>query len=118
MTQTFNSNDKLYIVTRADIPAGLQAAQSCHALAEFFRQFQELSHAWQDQSNYIVLLSTTSEESLDLIRAVADNHGLRHAPFYEPDLDGQLTAVAIEPSQLTSKILSKLPLALKEAAIA
>lgn len=35
--------------------------------------------------------------------------------FYEDDLDGELTAIAIEPSDISKKLLSHLPLALSEA---
>lgn len=35
-------------------------------------------------------------------------------PVYEPDLDDELTAIAIAPSPGTSRLLSHLPLALRE----
>jgi hypothetical protein len=40
--------------------------------------------------------------------------GLQSSVFVEPDLDNQVTAIAIEPSDMTQRICSNLPLALKE----
>lgn len=36
------------------------------------------------------------------------------AAFYEPDINNELTAIAIAPSKLAQKLTSGLPLALKE----
>jgi len=41
-------------------------------------------------------------------------YDLKTTAFREPDIGNQITAIAIEPSERTRKLTSKLPLALKE----
>lgn len=104
---------KHYIITRADLPSGLQAAQCCHAAIDFALKYPEITKHWHDTSNFIVLLAAPNEESLDLIRTVLENRGVKICIFYEPDLGNQLTAIATEPSEVAGKLLSNLPLALR-----
>jgi hypothetical protein len=54
---------KLYIIVRADLPAGAQCAQSCHALRAFIDAYPALDQAWHSGSNNIVILQTPSENS-------------------------------------------------------
>jgi hypothetical protein len=42
------------------------------------------------------------------------NSDILYSCFYEPDLDNQLTAIAIEPTDNARKLVSNLPLLLKE----
>lgn len=83
-------------------------------MAEFFRYYQDIAHKWQDESNYIVLLATKSKESLDLLYSVLTNNNVKNKPFHEPDLNNAITAIAVEPTEQASKLLSQLPLAMKE----
>jgi hypothetical protein len=39
---------------------------------------------------------------------------LKYSVFYEPDINNQATAIAVEPSEKTQRLCSKLPLALEE----
>jgi len=39
---------------------------------------------------------------------------IKYSVFKEPDIDNQVTAIALEPSDLTRKLCSNIPLALKE----
>jgi len=39
---------------------------------------------------------------------------IKYSIFREPDIDNQITAIAIEPSDKTRRLLSNLPLMLKE----
>jgi hypothetical protein len=43
-----------------------------------------------------------------------NENGLRVSIFREPDIDNQITAIAVEPSNITRKLTSNLPLMLKE----
>jgi hypothetical protein len=58
----------------------------------------------------LVLLAVHDELDLSRIRADVAAAGLRAVPFYEPDLGGALTAIAVEPAG--RRFLARLPLAL------
>lgn len=101
---------KLYIVTRGGLPPGAVAAQSVHAAHEFEDRFPEDYRVWREASNTLVLLSTEDGDSLHSLLEQALEHGIPVAPFYEPDLDDELTAIAIGPQG--KRLCRKLRLAL------
>jgi len=109
---SIKEGDKLYLVTRRDMQPGYQAVQSCHAMRQFTADYPERDMQWYRGSNYIALLSVTDEVELMRLIAAAKDNGLRWSAFREPDVGGQITAVAIEPHPRTSKLCSGLPLAL------
>ena len=65
---------------------------------------------WHSDSNTLVLLAAPDELALSWLRADAASAGLRCAAFHEPDLDGALTALALEPA--AGRLVAHLPLAL------
>jgi hypothetical protein len=102
---------RLYVVTRADLPAGTQACQAAHAAIDFTFEHPAVAAEWHRDSNTIAILAARNEPDLWSIRA---RHGdLAHTVFFEPDLDGQLTAIAFEPA--AARRLRNLPLALNGA---
>lgn len=106
--------DRLYIVTRADLPPGAQIAQSCHALRAFVELHPELDLAWHEAGGNLVVLSVENERALErLYTHAVDVEGLAGASFCEQDYADALTAVALEGS--AQKLLSSLPLALRAA---
>lgn len=104
--------DRLYIVTRADLPAGAQIAQSCHALRAFVEAHPEIDRAWHTAGGNLVCLSVADERDLSELLADA-MHGelLAVAGFWEQDFDGELTAIALEGR--ARRLVSSLPLALR-----
>jgi len=50
---------------------------------------------------------------IDLIRKL-EQANLRYSIFREPDLNNQITAICLEPSDETSRLTSNFPLTLKE----
>lgn len=119
MNNQITKDSKLYLITRKDLSAGSQLAQTCHALAQFSYDNPQDFRKWVEKSNYIVVLSTENEDSLkDIISKLKDN-SLDYSVFIEPDLDNQITALAISPkhSEWASRWLSSLPLAMKEYSI-
>ena len=54
------------------------------------------------------------EQSLDLLRTVLERNGCDVSAVYEPDLNNELTALAIGPSVEARRLTSNLPLAFKE----
>lgn len=100
---------KLYIIVRADLKPGLQAAQACHALRLFSEEHPAEDRAWYENSNNLVLLQVPDEEALLELRERAN--GTPTSLFREPDVDDEATALAIAPSG--RKLISNLPLMLK-----
>jgi peptidyl-tRNA hydrolase len=90
--------DKLYVVVRNDLKPGQQAAQSLHAMAEFFIKHPDHAKEWHTDSNYVALLEVSNERRLEKLLAHAERDNIPHAAFCEPWLDNSLTAVALHPA--------------------
>lgn len=88
--------------------------QSCHAIPEFIKEHPDTYKRWYENSNTLAVLSVPDEHHLrNLVKDLAQN-GIRYSIFNEPDIDNQMTSVAIEPHVGAYKLCSSFPLALKE----
>jgi len=105
--------DKLYLITRADLSPGRQAVMMAHALREFTQNYPEIDRDWYTTSNYIAALAVPDVNDLTSLFETANSLNLAVAPFYEPDFNDELSAIAIQPSSLTVNLCKKLPLALQ-----
>lgn len=101
------------MITRSDLEPGYQAVQSMHALRQFTAEHPEIDKAWFDNSNYLGLLSVSNEEELIRLTKKAADLGIEFSIFREPDIDDQVTAIAIAPGPKSKKLCSHLSLALK-----
>jgi peptidyl-tRNA hydrolase len=101
--------EKLYLVTRLDLPLEQQAVQSCHAMTEFIVEHKERAYQWHSSSNTLALLVVPDEQDLLRLVTKANRRGFRCSLFREPDRENELTAVAFEPK--ARSLLSNLPLA-------
>ena len=110
MKDTQINNSKLRIITRSDLPFSVQAVQAGHAAIDFQHQYPETSKFWQKNSNYLVYLTVKTEQELFKLLRKAESLGIKVTTFFEPDIDNQLTAIALEPSQLSKKVTSSLKL--------
>lgn len=108
MTQI--KNKKLTVVTRRDLPIGYQSVQSGHAVADWVIKNPQQAQDWHTTSNYLIFLTTKDEDSLIRLCEKAELRGIKFTIFREPDLDNQITSVAFEPSEMTRKLVSSLPL--------
>lgn len=106
----------MYLVTRRDLPAGVQAVQLAHALAEFAEKFHDEFLSWKENSNVLVLLATENKSKLGNFLRVAADKSVRAAPFYEEDLGGELTSIAFDGRATT--FLRDLPRALSDVPVA
>lgn len=104
------NNQKLISITREDLPPGYQAVQSSHALIDFILAYPQIAQKWHSESNYLIQVSVKNEEELRLLKDKIHSKGLKYIAFYEPDLENQLTAIAIEPCELSKKMISNYPL--------
>lgn len=115
MKNPFNHqvHSKLFVVTRRDLSSGQQAIQAAHAAIEFQHEHLEIAKEWNTNSKYLVFLSVENEEALQRLLTKIQIREIKHSTFFEPDIGNQLTAVCLEPGQVSGKLVSNLPLMLK-----
>jgi peptidyl-tRNA hydrolase len=87
---------------------GQQIAQCAHAIADFSKEHPEIFREWHEQSNYICCLVA---EDLRELAWRCREQDINCTLIHEPDYDDQLTAIAIEPTQLAKKIVRPYKLA-------
>jgi len=102
------------VITREDISAGYQGVQSIHAAIQFAMEHPTTNKEWFEKSNYLGFLSVPDEEQLIDLVEKATSLGIECSIFREPDIDNQITAIAIAPGLKSKKLCSNLKLALKE----
>lgn len=107
------SGDKLYIITRSDMAPGYQGVQSIHAAMQFAMEHPTINQEWFERSNYLGFLSVRDEHELNKLVDKASSLDIEYSIFREPDIDNQVTAIALAPGSKTRKLCSNLPLALK-----
>lgn len=96
--------ERLYIVTRRDLPEPVQAVQSGHAISAFAVKYPELHAAWHNGGRNLIYLAAENETALKRILWAGAE---ATATFNEPDLNDELTAIAL--SGEVRKRLSSLP---------
>lgn len=96
----------LYVVVRKDLAPGLQMAQACHAA------FAYGFYGSDDVGENLIALGASGAE-LAALEDAASKLNLSHVTFREPDLGGELTAIALSGS--ARSLVSQLPLALRAA---
>lgn len=104
--------DKLYVVTRSDLSVGYQGVQSIHAGIQFVFEHPEFAKQWFDSSNYLGFLSVNDEHALSRLIEKAIELNIKFSVFREPDIDNQITAIALAPGAKSKKLCSNLKLAL------
>lgn len=97
---------KLYVVLKAALDSGLKIAQAIHVFRSFVGEYPHIEQPWHDQSNNIVVLQ---HEDPDGLGEHLEGMGYAVSRFWEPDRDGELTGLCVEPAAWRQ--LSSLPLA-------
>lgn len=93
----------MYIITRADLSAGMQLAQCAHAAIEY-------AQGYDDVDDTVIVLVVPDELALaKLSLKVCAIENMNCCWFEEPDLGGSITAIAL-PAE-AKPLLKKLPLA-------
>jgi len=92
----------LYVVVRKDITPSQRAVQAGHALAEYMLN----SSRWKNKT--LVYLGVRDLRRLHRIKDKLEYEEIEHYPFYEADLDNQLTAIASDTSSTIFKNLNLL----------
>lgn len=93
---------------------GYRSTQAIHAALEFGIQYPDIYRGWHQQSNYLGFLSVPNEEELVKLINKAKMLQIEYSIFKEPDIDYQITAIALAPGKKSKKLCSNLKLALKE----
>ncbi len=78
------------------------AVQACHSSIEAARYFDA-----RCEHPYLVLVGISNEEKLHRCLEKIRSQGIVCYPFYESDLDGELTAFATEPISADQKHIFK-----------
>lgn len=100
----------MVVITRSDLSDGYKAVQSTHAAINFTFEHPNRAGPWFQESNYLVLLETVDEKSLKALIRKFELKKLNYTVFREPDIGDQITAIAVEPSKETKKLVRSLPL--------
>jgi hypothetical protein len=103
----------LVTITREDLSPAQQAVQSTHAAVDFCFQYPGVASLWNKHSNYLVQLSVKNEKELRELIEHCKKKYIDYTVFREPDIDNQITAIALEPSSSTQKLVSRIPLMFK-----
>lgn len=100
---------RLYVVTRNDLAPGLQAAQAAHAAMLWQHENPTKQHVFAT----LIILSVPCVHELRMLGERMEQEGFAISPWYEPDLDFELTAWAVRLSKKHHELLAHLPLALR-----
>ena len=101
------------MIGREDLGSGYMSVQAMHAAIQFQHDYPEHATVWYKQSNYLGFLSVSNEDELGRLIRKATDLGIRFSVFREPDINDQITAIALEPGVLSKKLCSSLKLALR-----
>ncbi len=104
----------LYLVGRADLSPGLRAAQVGHAAFAFALEHPRITERWHP--NCLILLEVDDHLSLRTFHAHTQLAGITSSVWHEPDLEHELTAIALAPSGAARILCSGLSLMLPEPA--
>jgi hypothetical protein len=98
------------VVTREDLSPGYQATQAVHAAVQYAVEHHAKASEWNDGGS-LVVLAAKNESKLHSIGYDLEDSGISLERFREPDIDGELTAIAFLSAR-KPEVLSKLSLAL------
>ncbi len=89
-------------------------AQSVHAAFSFADEHPEIAHEWHRDSQFLVVVNVPDETALLALAQTALGLGVAVSLWHEPDVDGEVTAIALAPVATSKTLCSSLPLAGRE----
>lgn len=104
---------KLIIVTRQDLTPGYAAVQATHSSLLFAQEFPQIFREWS-KDPYLALLSVKNEQELYTLISKLEKSKIKFSVFKEPDINNQITAICIEPSDKSRRLTSSLPKMLRD----
>lgn len=88
--------------------------QPAHALAQFAIENPEIFADWHENHKNLIVLAVEDEVQLQMLWLKAKQKHVNVSAFQEPDINDELTALALEPCEDTYKMTSNIPLALRK----
>jgi hypothetical protein len=82
---------KMYVLIRKDLSKSQQAVQGGHAVAEYLLNYKDI--IWNNGT--LVYLAIRNEIDLKEWERKFGQLSLNYSSFYEPDINNQITAIAI-----------------------
>lgn len=104
-------DEKLFVVTRADLAPGAVLVQSVHAALAFALAHPEVVGPWHRDSDTLVVLAVPDEAALMALARRAAEAGVLCALYREPSMGHQATALGL--SHAARRLLGSLPRALR-----
>lgn len=104
---------KLVTIVREDLTAGQKAVQSTHAAVNFIFEYPNKASPWFKDSNILVQLEADIG-TIERVMEKCEQQFLSYTVFREPDLGNIITAICIEPNPISTLIVKRLKLLLKE----
>jgi len=86
---------------------------AAHALIQFQHDYPEISKKWMEDP-YLALLSVKNEQELRILISKLEKSKIKFSVFREPDINNQITAICIEPSEASRRATSSLPQMLRD----
>ena len=107
--------DFITVLVREDLTPGYKVVQTSHALADFAIKHSQEFKEWQQGSNYLCCLESSTEEIETLISRLED-YNIKYCIFREPDVGNQMTAIAVQaiPKKQHNKLFKNFKLTLNE----
>jgi len=99
---------KVFLVSRADLSDAQQGVQAMHALTEFIFEHPKIAGPWRQESNTLAWLVVPDEAALGVLLKKAVRRDIPASSFREPDMNNEMTAIALGPS--ARSLVSGLPL--------
>lgn len=91
---------KLFVLVRSDLPKNYQAVQAGHAVAEFLIDWPS---CWKNE--ILIYLRVKDEAELTMWNQRFGEIGVYQSPFQEPDLNNEITALAVISTPETERML-------------
>jgi len=80
----------------------------------FCLEHNDIANSWHKNSQYLTYLSVKDESELLFLIDKAQSRGMAISIFREPDIDNQITAIALEPSAEARKLCKNISCAFKK----
>lgn len=93
---------------------GYQATQAIHASLQFAFEHPQTYQDWITNSNYLGFLSVANEAQLHELLLKCQSRDIKVSVFTEPDINNQITAIALQPCDEARRLVSSIPRAMRE----